>query len=156
MFNRSVFKRGRLMRFAMISRSVSAPLLMLLLFSLEACTTLDASSIQYAGAPRVPSTRPNTVEILREEPKRPNERLGEIAIDASIKPGPSVEEVEERLRAEGAKLGADAVVIVYDSIQPTALYVTGPWWGGNVTAREGRQLIGVAIKYENETTPRPG
>jgi hypothetical protein len=49
---------------------------------------------------------------LRSEPTRPNDRLGEIMIDASTDPAPPLTEVEAKLRKEAAKLGADAVVVV--------------------------------------------
>lgn len=44
-------------------------------------------------------------------------------------------------------IGADAVVVVYDRVQPVAVYVSGPWWGRNVDAVTGRKLVGVTIKY---------
>ncbi|HZR47855.1 MAG TPA: hypothetical protein VFA47_14185 [Candidatus Manganitrophaceae bacterium] len=114
---------------------------------LESCTTLDAHSIQYAGAPRFPASNPARIKILREEPTDPSHRLGEIFLDASVSPAPSVSKVEERLRMEAGKLGADAVVIVYDSIQASGVYSVSPWWSGTVPVREERQLIGIAIKY---------
>ena len=44
-------------------------------------------------------------------------------------------------------IGADAVVAVYDRVQPVAVYVSGPWWWGrNVDAVTGRKLVGVTIK----------
>ena len=69
-------------------------------------------------------------------------------VDATMDPAPPIEEVEERLRQEAATLGADAVVIVHDRIQPTAVYVTGGWWTRSVQTVTGRKLIGVAIKYK--------
>lgn len=134
----------------------AASLLALLVFLLESCTMLDAHTIQYAGAPRYPSSNPAVVKILREEPTGPNERLGEIVIDASIHPSPPVSDVEQKLRAEAGKLGADAVVVVYDSIQALSVYAASPWWGGTVPAKTGRQLIGVAIKYLEPATEGRG
>ena len=44
-------------------------------------------------------------------------------------------------------IGGDAVVAVYDRVQPVAVYVSGPWWWGrNVDAVTGRKLVGVTIK----------
>ena len=68
-------------------------------------------------------------------------------MDASLEPAPPVPDVEQRLRVHGAKLGADAVVVVYDRVQPVALYVSGPWRGRSVEGVSGRKLVGVAIKY---------
>jgi hypothetical protein len=79
---------------------------------------------------------------------RPHVRLGEIVIDASTEPAPPVTEVEAKLRAEAGKLGADAVVVVVDRVQPVGAFVSGPWFGRDVDVFKGRKLVGVAIKYE--------
>ena len=52
------------------------------------------------------------------------------------------------LCAAAAKLGADAVVVVYDRVQPTAAYVSGPWWGRSIETISGRKVVGVAIRYK--------
>jgi hypothetical protein len=67
--------------------------------------------------------------------------LGYIVVDASTDPPPSIEKVVAKVRSEAGKLGADAVVVVYDRDQPIAEYDGGLVWG------EGRKLAGVAIKY---------
>ena len=112
---------------------------------LVSCATIDATVTQYAGAPRFPPSNPSAVEILRTEPMRPHERLGEV--DASTQPAPPIEEVENKLRSEAAKLGADAVVVVVDHLQPVGAFVSGPWFGRDVDVIKGRKVVGVAIKY---------
>jgi hypothetical protein len=107
-----------------------------------------ATTTQYVGAPRFPPSNPASVEILRTEPIRLHVRLGEIVIEASTEPAPPITEVEDKLRAEAAKLGAEAVVVVVDRIQPVGAFVSGPWWGGDVDIIKGRKLIGVAIRYQ--------
>ena len=115
---------------------------------LAACgATIDAKSMQYAGASRPAPTDAMRVVILRSEPSGAHERLGEIVIDASVEPAPPVAQVEQKMREEGAKLGADAVVVVLDRVQPTAVYVSGPWWGRSANTVTGRKLVGVAIRY---------
>jgi hypothetical protein len=114
---------------------------------LVSCATIDATVTQYAGAPRFPATNPAAVEILRVEPVRPHERLGEIEVDASAEPAPPIEKVEDKLRAEAASLGADAVVVVVDRLQPVGAFVSGPWFGRDVDVIKGRKVVGVAIKY---------
>ena len=114
---------------------------------LASCASINATTTQYVGAPRFPPSDPAAVQILRTEPIRPHVRLGEIVVDASIEPAPPISEVEDKLRAEAAKLGADAVVVVVDRIQPVGAFVSGPWWGGDVDIIKGRKLVGVAIKY---------
>lgn len=152
MRNQSLFRENVHFRFSVAGRGGFFLLLAALVFILEACTTLESSTIEYAGAPRFTRSDPDAVEILREEPKQPNERLGEIIIDASVEPSPPISDVEQRLREEAGRLGADAVVIVYDGIEPVAFI--NPWWGGTARAIDGRKLIGVAIKYQEE--PKEG
>lgn len=111
-----------------------------------ACTSLDSQTTQYVGAPRFQPTDPKTVEITRAEPKQPFDQLGEIVIDASVEPAPPINEIEQRLREEGAKLGATAVVVVHDKVQPDGAYVTGGWYTRSVQVTEGRKIVGVAIR----------
>ena len=115
---------------------------------LAACATADVSTTQCVGAPRFQPTEPNAVQILRTEPTEPHDRLGEIMVDASVDPAPAVVEVERKLCTAAAKLGADAVVVVYDRVQPTAAYVTGPWWGRSIETISGRKVVAVAIRYK--------
>jgi len=116
--------------------------------ALSACASVDAQTTAYVGVEHPAPTLPSEVRILRTEPTRPNVRLGEILIDATVDPAPPITQVEQKLREEGAKLGADAVVVVYDQIQPVAAYVTGPLWSRNIDTIQGRKLKGIAIKYQ--------
>ncbi|MNH38205.1 hypothetical protein D3C79_992010 [compost metagenome] len=79
--------------------------------------------------------------------RRDGWRLGEIVVSASTEPAPSATEIEQKLREEAAKIGGDAVVVVYDRIQPVAAYVSGPLWSRDIEAVEGRKLQGVVIRY---------
>ena len=112
------------------------------------CATAEVTSTQYVGTPSFPPTEPSSVAILRAEPTRPHVRLGEIEVDASTDPEPPVAEVEQKLREAGAKLGANAVVVVLDRLQRAGAYVTGPWWGRTVQPITGRKVIAVAIRYQ--------
>jgi len=111
------------------------------------CAGMNAKSTVYPGAPHYAPTDPASVEILRAPPTRPNDRLGEIRIDASTSPSPEVSKIENKLREEGAKLGANAVVIVYDRIQPVVTSTAGPWWRNNVDISTDQRMIAVAIRY---------
>jgi hypothetical protein len=73
--------------------------------------------------------------------------LGEIVVDTSTEPAPPVADVEDKLRTEAAKLGANAVVVVLDRLQPVGAFVSGPWFGRDVDVIKGRKVVGVAIKY---------
>jgi len=95
-----------------------------------ACAYVDATTTQYVGVPRFAPSDPKAVQILRSEPMQTHDRLGEILLDISVDPPPDIAEVEQRLREEGAKWGANAVFVVRDQVMPGV----------------GRKLIGVAIR----------
>jgi hypothetical protein len=99
--------------------------------TLVSCAYINASTTQYVGVPRHAPVDPATVKVLPAEPVQPpHDRLGEILLDISLDPAPSVTEIEQRLREEGAKFGASAVFVVRDQIMPGT----------------GRRLIAVAIR----------
>jgi energy-converting hydrogenase Eha subunit F len=127
-----------------------APRLVLIAFAmlLAACATVDVTTTQYLGAPRYQPTEPTAVQILRTEPTAPHDRLGEIMVEASTEPAPPITEIEQKVCKAAAKLGADAVVVVFDRIQPVGAYLSGPWWGRSVETVSGRKLIAVAIRYK--------
>ncbi len=102
----------------------------------------------YVGAPRLAPTDPAKVVILRTPPTRAHERLGEVTVDASVEPSPPMEKIEAALRERAAALGADAVLIVHDAIQPMGYYAWGPWWAPSVSAVSARIVVGVALKYK--------
>ncbi|WP_223516097.1 hypothetical protein [Pseudomonas sp. GL-B-19] len=116
--------------------------------ALNGCATVEAQTTQYVGVPQYPPTIPAEVQVLRTDPTRPFVRLGEILIDASIEPAPPMAEIELKLQDEGAKLGADAVVVVYDQIATVGAYVSGPVWARDVNTIQGRKLKAIAIKYK--------
>lgn len=124
-----------------------ALVLAFLVAMLVACATVDAMSTPYIGAPHPPPTDPTRVEILRAPPTQAHDGLGEVVVDASTEPAPPIVQIEDRLKTEAAKLGADAIVIVLDQIQPTGVYVTNGYWGRSVDPVIGRRVVGVAIKY---------
>jgi hypothetical protein len=112
------------------------------------CASIDATTTQYVGAKHSAPSDPSTVSILRTEPIKPHERLGEITIDASVHPSPPITDVEARLCKEAARIGAEAVVVVYDRVQPMGVYVSGGYWNRSTTTITGHKLVGVAIKYQ--------
>ncbi|MFJ2693154.1 hypothetical protein [Pseudomonas sp. NPDC087336] len=118
------------------------------LLALSGCATVDAQTTAYVGVEHPAPTLPSEVVVLRSEPLRPHIRLGEILIDASVDPAPPITEVEQKLREEAAKLGGDAVVVVYDHIQPVGAYLNGPLWARDVETVNGRKLKGIVIKYK--------
>jgi len=79
------------------------------------CSYVEATSTQYSGVERFPPVEPVSVRVLPAEPRERHDRLGEVLLDLSVDPAPPVADIEERLRREAAKWGADAVYIVRDS-----------------------------------------
>ena len=96
-----------------IPRCMSVLALGLVLAGLAGCSSIDARTTQYVGAPHPSPTAAATVEVLRSEPTRPHVRLGEIVVDASVSPPPPITDVEQKLREQAASIGGDAVVVVY-------------------------------------------
>ena len=129
-------------------RIAAAFTLPLLSLALAGCSSLSTRTIQYVGVPRFSPADPARVEILHAEPARPHDRLGEVVVDASTDPAPAVERIEAALRRDAAKLGAEAVVLVYDRTQTVGAVVAGPWWDPWVSPIHGRVIIAVAIKYK--------
>jgi hypothetical protein len=119
--------------------------LVLATVGLSACSTVSVSSMRYVGVPEFAPTDPATVEILRREPRRPHEKLGEVYLEPSGHP--SVAEMEQAIRTEAAKLGADAAVLVYDRTKRIGTVYQGPWWARSSHAVYGRWIVAVAIHY---------
>ena len=131
-----------------LPRALLTAALMASVLALAACATVDAQTTAYVGVEHPAPTLASEVQIMRVPPARPFVRIGEILIDASVDPAPPITQVEEKLREQAATLGADAVVVVYDQIQPVAAYVSGPLWNRDINTIQGRKLKGIAIKYQ--------
>ncbi len=114
----------------------------LVLFS---CTYVSVETRKYLAVRSYPPTDPATVQILHAEPKAPHERLGEISLEPQGHP--TVADMEAKLRQAAANMGADAAVIVADQTRLMGSYVSGPWWGRQISPVYGRIIIAVAIKY---------
>ncbi|HEF4758295.1 TPA: hypothetical protein SAN82_000694 [Pseudomonas putida] len=119
------------------------------LLALSGCASVDAHTTAYVGVEHPAPTMASEVQVLRSEPLRPHIRLGEVLIDATVDPAPPIAEVEQKLREESAKLGGDAVVVVFDHIGRVGTYVNGPLWARDARAIEGRKLKGIVIKYRS-------
>lgn len=109
------------------------------------CNTISVSSKQYLGVPSYPPTNPATLQILHTPPTAAHTRLGEITV---VPQGsPKVQDIEAKFRDRAARMGANAVVIVFDrTMLMGATVMGGPWWGGAwVTPDTERVIVGVAI-----------
>lgn len=127
------------------------PVLGLALFLVTGCNTVSINSNEYLGLPAYSPTDPAQVQILRQEPARPHVQLGEVRAEPSSD-NVGAAKIETALRTSAARMGANAVVIVYDRTQVTGAMVSGPWFGRSVQTISGRVIIGVAIRY---TGPEP-
>jgi hypothetical protein len=113
---------------------------------LAGCAGISETNHAYLGVPTYPPTTPDHIQILRADPKQPNERLGEIILSADG--NPSREALETKLKHGAASMGADAVLVVYDKTHVFPI-VYGNYWGpGGVTEDTRRNVVGVAIKYK--------
>lgn len=134
--------------FGRFKHALSSAGLAVTLLALSACASIDAQTTAYVGGPHPGPTLAANVQVLRVEPTRPHVRLGEILVDASVDPAPPIADVEQKLKDEAAKIGGDAVVVVYDHIQPVAAYVSGPLWSRDIETIQGRKLKGIVILYQ--------
>jgi hypothetical protein len=112
---------------------------------LAGCSFVSTRVQPYLGGPTYPPSDPARVEILRAQPSRPHERLGEVFAEPSG--DPTVQQYEQALREGAAKMGADAVVVVYDRMQVVGTMVTGPWWAPAASPIVGRVVVGLAVRY---------
>ena len=111
------------------------------------CSSVSLHTMPYVGVSRPAPTDPARVSLLREEPKEAFDRLGEVIVDASVDPAPSVERIESALRNGAAQMGADAVLVVHDRVQPVGAIVQPPWWGPSYSTVLGRVVVGIALRY---------
>jgi hypothetical protein len=109
------------------------------------CNYVTANTKPYLGMPSYPPTDLASVEVLRTEPLRPYERLGEITLEPQG--NPSVAEMEQKLREAAAKMGANAAVLVADRTMRMGATVSGPWYGRQVSPDFQRFIVAVTIRY---------
>jgi hypothetical protein len=113
------------------------------------CASIDTYSHSYLGSPEYPPSDPSQVRLITSNPKvSDKQRLGEIVLD--IEGEPSREKLEAKLKEEGAKLGADAVVVVSDRTRLVP-YAYGDYWGyggGGDTTEFHRDIVAVAVKID--------
>lgn len=122
-------------------------LLLAATLALCGCSSIAVNTKAYLGSPNFAPGDPARVQILAAEPKQPKERLGEVML--SVEGSPSRQKLEAKLKQAAAKLGADAVFVVYDKTHVFPVVYAG-WWGGPYGVSEDirRDIIAVAIKYQ--------
>ena len=121
------------------------------LFLVTGCGSIAINSNQYLGVPSYPPSNPAQIQILRQEPTRPCVRLGEVRAEP-FSEDTSAQRIEAAMRNAAAKMGADAILILYDRSEVTGAIVTGPMYGPRTVQQTvGRVVVGVAIKYSGDT-----
>jgi len=125
----------------------------LVLLILSGCSHVSVHSHEYIGLPEFPATNPSGIEILHAPPARPHDRIGEVTLFPEG--NPAKKDIEDKLKKAAAAMGADAVVIVSDSMKELGEYMTGPWWDGQINTEWGRVIVAVAIRYRQEEQKQP-
>jgi len=120
---------------------------------LSGCSYVSVHSHQYIGMPEFPATNPADIEILHAPPSRPHDRIGEITLFPEG--SPSNKKIEDTLKASAARMGANAVVVVSDTMREVGEYMTGPWWHGQINTEWSRVIVGVCIRYRQEGQKSP-
>ena len=87
-------------------------------------------------------------------PNESYDALGEITGVASSS-RMKAEKIEAKLQKTGAKMGADAVVIVSDRAGMTGTRISGPYYDRHLKADEGPVIIGVAIRFKSAPPSAP-
>jgi hypothetical protein len=123
------------------------PLASLLVSCASIKTTHYVTSQNYS--PREPAS----VEVLWSEPMAPHEHLGEIVLNDSTASAAS-SEIEDKLRKEAAKMGADAVIVVLEAVQSASPSFIAE--RGTHPTPQRCKVLGLAIKYRRIKNDLPG
>lgn len=110
-----------------------------------ACSGVDTSSFRLIGAPDLPPTAPDQVEILTRPPLRPFVRLGRIRAEPQGEAGNAA--IEAALRQEAAKMGADAVIVGFQGERRIGAEISGFAGDAEIQPEMGRVVIGTAIHF---------
>ena len=114
------------------------------------CSNVSVDVQQAIGVPSFPPTNPNSVEILHVFPSRQFANLGSITVEPTG--NPPTTEIESKLRAAAAQLGANAAVIVADRTVLMGATIEGGIGMRQLQRDYERVIDTVAIRY---TSPQP-
>ncbi|MBV9190839.1 MAG: hypothetical protein JOZ85_10180 [Betaproteobacteria bacterium] len=105
---------------------------LLLSLMLASCIAyVDATSTRYDGMDTFLPIDPASVQVLDREPKQRHDRLGEVKLNISLDPPATVADIDNKLREEAGKMGANAIYIID---------------GGISGVDKQRKLVGIAIR----------
>jgi hypothetical protein len=109
------------------------------------CTTVQMWTHREPDLPAYRPTEAGVVGILRAAPDLPNVRLGEMYVQPEG--NPTTAQIEAKLQETAGKMGADAVVIVWDQSHRMGMLLSGPWYNRPIPPQDERCIIAVAIRY---------
>ena len=111
------------------------------------CRGIRTAHTQDVGGPRFARSDPAQIEILSGVPARPHIELGQVwAYSYDTSAGTS--KMEDALRKEAAKLGADAFVVWQDRVQINDSTISELKVEDSLKLNHhGRTVVGAAIKY---------
>ena len=110
------------------------------------CADISEQTNARLGTPAFAPTQPASIRILATAPKQATEKLGEVIL--TVNGSASRRQIEGRLQAAAARLGADGVFIASDQ---THVYPVEEWggWGPPAGFTDWQRIIvGVAFKYK--------
>ena len=110
------------------------------------CRGISITHTQDICGLRFAPSDPAHVEILPNVPARPYVEVGQVWAYSPNASG-DASKMEDALRTEAAKIGADAFVVWRDGIQAGDPTLSSVEDGHLVNKPPGRTVIGVAIKY---------
>src|SRR4029434_1297560 len=95
------------------------------LLLMTGCRAISTTHTQDIGGPRFSPSDPAQIEILRDVPATPHVELGHVWGHSSGTSG-DVSQLEDALRKEASRLGADAIVVWQDSIDAGGSAISRP------------------------------
>jgi hypothetical protein len=116
------------------------------LMLLAGCQAVQTQVTPSTTGLRYPPTNAANVLILNAPPAAPNIRIGEVRVEPASANVPQ-SDIQAAIRAGGAQLGADAVVIVQDSKHRIGAFYTGPWYDRTLNTVDQTVIVGMAIKF---------
>lgn len=121
-----------------------AGLLLATTMAMIGCNSVEITANRLVGAPTYPPTDPAGIQILRQKPTQPFEAIADLFVQPQD-PSPSTDAIEQALRQQAAKFGADAVLVLSDKTVQAGTDYMG---AGDFQKTYGEAVRAQAIKYK--------
>jgi hypothetical protein len=122
---------------------VVAGLLFSSMMALIGCNSVEITANRLVGAPTYPPTKPAGIQILRQKPTQAYDPIADLFVQPTS-PSPSTDAIEQALRQQAAKFGADAVLVLSDKTVQSGTEYMG---AGDFQKTYGEAVHAQAIKY---------